>query len=85
MLRAESAQREEDSPAILAPGCLTDSWSSAALARAHSRLLGHFTDDRLKLEQLHLRLRQFFSARSLLSTASAADALPAPNPQFRIL
>jgi hypothetical protein len=29
------------------------------------RLLDHFTDDRLKLEQLHLRLRKFFSARSI--------------------
>ena len=30
------------------------------------RLLDHFTDDRLKLEQLHLRLRKFFSARTIL-------------------
>ena len=29
------------------------------------RLPGYFTDDRLKLEQLHLRLRKFFSACSI--------------------
>jgi hypothetical protein len=29
------------------------------------RLLHHFTNDGLKVEQLHLRLQKFFSARSI--------------------
>jgi hypothetical protein len=36
-------------------------WRGLAL-----RLLDHSTDDRLRLEQLHLRLRKFFAACSIL-------------------
>ena len=50
------------------------------------RLLDHFTDDRLKLEQLHLRLRKFFSARSILLDPHQPQTLfQHPNPQLRVL
>ena len=49
-------------------------------------LLDHFTDDRLKLEQLHLRLRKFFSARSILLDPQQPQSLfQQPNPQLRVL
>jgi hypothetical protein len=49
-------------------------------------LLNHFTDDGLKLEQLHLRLRKFFSARTILLDSQQPQALfQYPNPQLRIL
>jgi hypothetical protein len=49
-------------------------------------LLGHFTDDRLKLEQLHLRLRKFFSACSILLDPHQPQSLfQYPNPQLRVL
>ena len=50
------------------------------------RLLDHFTDDRLKLEQLHLRLRKFFSARTILLDPHQPQSLfQYPNPQLRVL
>ncbi len=50
------------------------------------RLLGHFTDDRLKLEQLHLRLRKFFSVCSILLDPHQPQSLfQYPNPQLRVL
>jgi hypothetical protein len=50
------------------------------------RLLDHFTDDGLKLEQLHLRLRKFFSARSILLDPHQAQTLfQHTNLQLRIL
>jgi hypothetical protein len=49
------------------------------------RLLGHFTDDRLKLEQLQLRLRKFFSACSILLDPHQPQSLfQYPNPQLRV-
>jgi len=65
MRRTESAPREEDSLATLRD---PDDWptSSSSDALAHAAQLGHITDDRLKLEQLHLRLRKFFSACTVL-------------------
>jgi hypothetical protein len=50
------------------------------------RLLDHFTYDRLKLEQLHLRLRKFFSARSILLDPQQPQPLfQHTNPQFGVL
>ena len=50
------------------------------------RLLDHFTDDRFKLEQLHLRLRKFFSARAVLIDPHPPQSLlKHPNPQLRVL
>jgi len=50
------------------------------------RLLDHFTDDRLKLEQLHLRLRKLFSARTkLLDLHQPQPLFQHPNPQLCIL
>jgi hypothetical protein len=50
------------------------------------RLLDRFTDDRLKLEQLHLRLRKFFSARTILLDPQQPQTLfQHTNPQLRIL
>jgi len=50
------------------------------------RLLDHFTDDRLKLEQLHLRLRKFFSARTILLDPHQPQTLfQHTNPQLRVL
>jgi hypothetical protein len=50
------------------------------------RLLDHFTDDWLKLEQLHLRLRKFFSARAILLDPHQPQTLfPHSNPQLRVL
>jgi hypothetical protein len=50
------------------------------------RLLDHFTDDRLKLEQLHLRLRKFFSARTILLDPQQPQSLfQYPNPHLRVL
>jgi hypothetical protein len=50
------------------------------------RLLGHFTDDRLKLEQLHLQVRKFFSACSILLDPQQPQTLfQHPNPQLRVL
>ena len=67
MRRAESAQREEDSPATPGDPMLDGFLGRAMHWRLHAlRLLDHFTDDRLKLEQVHLRLRKFFSARTIL-------------------
>jgi hypothetical protein len=49
-------------------------------------LLDHFTDDRLKLEQLHLRLRKFFSARTILLDPHQPHTLfQHTNPQLRVL
>jgi hypothetical protein len=48
--------------------------------------LDPFTDDRLKLEQLHLRLRKFFSARTMLLDPHQPQSLfQYPNPQLRVL
>ena len=48
------------------------------------RVLGHFPDDRLKLEQLHLRLRKSFSARTILLDSHQPQTLfQHPNPQLR--
>jgi len=50
------------------------------------RLLDHFTDDGRKLEQLHLRLRKFFSARSkLLDPHQPQSLFQHPNSQLRVL
>ena len=50
------------------------------------RLLDHFTDDRLNLEQLHLRLRKFFSARTILLDPHQPQTLfQQANPQLRTL
>jgi hypothetical protein len=50
------------------------------------RLLDHFTDDGRKLEQLHLRLRKFFSARSILLDLHQPQSLfQHPNSQLRVL
>jgi hypothetical protein len=50
------------------------------------RLLDHFTDDRLKLEQFHLCLRKFFSACSIrLDPHQPQSLFQYPNPQLRIL
>jgi hypothetical protein len=50
------------------------------------RLLDHFTDDRLKLEQLHLRLRKLFSSRTILLDAHQPQTLfQHTNPQLRVL
>jgi hypothetical protein len=50
------------------------------------RLLDHFANDRLKLEQLHLRLRKFFSARSILLDPHQPQTLfQRTNPQLRVL
>jgi hypothetical protein len=50
------------------------------------RLLDHFTDDGRKLEQLHLRLRKFFSARSVfLDPHQPQSLLQHPNPQLCVL
>ena len=50
------------------------------------RLLDHFTDDRLKLEQLHLRQRKFFSARTILLDPRQPQTLfQHTNPQLRVL
>ena len=50
------------------------------------RLFDHFTDDKLKLEQLHLRLRKFFSARTILLDPHQPETLfQHPNPQLRVL
>ena len=49
------------------------------------RLLDCFTDDRLKFEQLHLRLRKFFSARTILLDPHQPQPLfQYPNPQLRV-
>ena len=49
------------------------------------RLLDCFTDDRLKFEQLHLRLRKFFSASSILLDPHQPQPLfQYPNPQLRV-
>jgi hypothetical protein len=49
------------------------------------RMLDHFTDDRLKREQLHLRLRKFFSARTILLDPQQPQSLfQYPNPQLRV-
>jgi hypothetical protein len=49
-------------------------------------LIGHFTDDRPKLEQLHLRLGKFFSACSILLDPQQPQSLfQYPNPQLRVL
>ena len=49
-------------------------------------LLDHFTDDRLKLEQLQLRLEELFSARSILFNPHQPQSLfQHPNPQLRVL
>jgi hypothetical protein len=43
-------------------------------------------DDRFKLEQLHLRLRKFFSARTILLDSHQPQALfQHSNPQLRVL
>jgi hypothetical protein len=45
-------------------------------------LLDHFTDDGRKLEQLHLCLRKFFSARSIfLDPRQPQSLFQHPNPQ----
>ena len=50
------------------------------------RLLDPFTDDRVKLEQLHLRLRKFFSACSILLDLDQPQTLfQYTNPQLRVL
>jgi hypothetical protein len=50
------------------------------------RLLDHFTDDRLELEQLHLRLRKFFSARTIFLDPQQPQSLfQHTNPQLRVL
>jgi hypothetical protein len=50
------------------------------------RLLDHCTDDRLKLEQLHLRLRKSFSACTILLDPHQPQSLfQQPNPQLRVL
>jgi hypothetical protein len=49
-------------------------------------LLDHFTYDRLNLQQLHLRLRELFSASSiLLDPHQPQSLLQQPNPQLRVL
>jgi hypothetical protein len=49
------------------------------------RLLGHFTDDRLELEELHLHLRKCFSSRAILLDPHQPQSLfQHPNPQLRI-
>ena len=50
------------------------------------RMLDHFTDDRLEREQLHLRLRKFFSTRTILLDPQQPQSLfQYPNPQLRVL
>ena len=50
------------------------------------RLLGHFTDDGLKFEQLHLRLRKLFAGRSILLDPHQPQTLfQHTNPQLRVL
>jgi len=50
------------------------------------RLLDHFTDDRLKLEQLHLCVGELFAACSILCNPHQPQMLfQHTNPQFRIL
>ena len=50
------------------------------------RLLDHFTDDRLKLEQLHLRLRKSFSACTILLNPHQPQTLfQYANPQLGAL
>ena len=50
------------------------------------RLLDHFTDDGCKLEQLQLRLREFFSACSIFRDSHQPQSLlQHPNLQFRVL
>lgn len=50
------------------------------------RPLDHFTDHRLKLEQLHLHLRKFFPARSISLDAYQPQSLfQHSNPQLRVL
>jgi hypothetical protein len=49
-------------------------------------LLNHFTDDRLKLEQLHLPLRKFLSARTILLDSHQPQSLfQHTNPQLCVL
>jgi hypothetical protein len=50
------------------------------------RPLDHFTDEGRKLEQLHLRLRKFFSACSILLDPHQPQSLfQHPNSQLRVL
>src|SRR6266404_3644454 len=50
------------------------------------RLHHDFTDDGRKLEQLHLCLRKFFSARSIFLDPHQPQSLfQHPNPQLRVL
>jgi hypothetical protein len=50
------------------------------------RLLDHFTDDGRKLEQLHLHMREFFSARSIFLYPHEPQSLfQHPNSQLRVM
>ena len=50
------------------------------------RSLDHFTDDGRKLEQFQLRLRKFFSSRSVFLDPHQSQLLfQHPNPQLRVL
>ena len=50
------------------------------------RLLDHFTDDGLKLEQFQLQVREFFAGRSILLDPHQPQTLfQNTNPTLRVL